>query len=201
MGTRDPRVDAYIAKSAPFARPILERLRELVHETCPGVVETIKWRQPAFEYEGPLCGMGAFKAHCVFGFWKHDLLIGDDEKAKEAMGSFGRLTSVTDLPSRTRFAAWMKRARKLNDDGVKVVRAKTRPKRPVPLHPDFERALARDGAARATLEAFPPSRRAEYVEWIASAKGDDTRARRIAQACQWLAEGKRRNWKYERSRS
>ena len=198
MGTRDPRVDAYIAGRNEFARPILERLRELVHSTCPEAVETIKWGAPAFEYKGPLCGMAAFKQHAVFGFWKHGLVVGDDEKSKQAMGSFGCLKSPRDLPTKAAFTRWMKQAIRLNDEGVKAPRCKTRPQQEAKLHPDFKAALARNAKARATLEGFAPSHRREYVEWIATAKRDETRARRIAQAVEWLAEGKSRNWKYER---
>lgn len=198
MGQHDPRVDAYIEKRAEFARPILERLRELVHATCPDVEETIKWGMPSFEYHGILCGMAAFKQHAVFGFWKHELVIGDDEKWREAMGSFGCLRSVRELPTRAQFARWMKKAMQLNVDGVKAPQRKHARKAPARLHPAFRAALAKSSKARASFAALAPSHRREYVEWIAEAKRDETRARRIATAVQWLAQGKRRNWKYEK---
>ncbi len=197
MGQRDPRVDAYVEQVAPFAQPILRRLRDAVHAACPDVVETIKWRMPSFEWKGLLCGMAAFKAHAVFGFWKHDLVIGDDPKAKEAMGSFGCLKSLADLPSKAELARYVKRAMALNEAGVKAPKQKTRPKKPLAPHPEFAAALKRNKRAQATLDAFPPSCRAEYIEWIADAKRDETRAKRIATAVEWLAQGKRRNWKYE----
>jgi hypothetical protein len=130
MGTRDPRIDAYIEKSAAFARPILVRMRALVHEGCPDVRETLKWRNPSFEYEGLLAGMAAFKQHCAFGFWKHELVVGDDEKAGEAMGSFGRITKVSELPPKAKFLRYVEKAMRLNEQGVKAVRAKTVPKGP-----------------------------------------------------------------------
>jgi uncharacterized protein YdeI (YjbR/CyaY-like superfamily) len=197
MATHDPRIDAYIKKSAEFARPILTHLRAVVHEACPEVVETVKWKSPSFEYKGILCGMAAFKEHCAFGFWKHELVVeGSNGKEREAMGSFGRLTSVSDLPSKAVLKRYIKAAMKLNEDGVKVVRAKTRPKKPVALHPDFKSALAGNAKARAVFEAFSPSAKREYVEWIADAKADATRERRLAQAMEWIAQGKQRNWKY-----
>lgn len=196
MGTRDPRVDAYIAEAAPFARPILAHLRDVVHAFCPDVVETMKWSSPAFEYKGLLCGFAAFKAHCAFGFWKHALVVGDDARAAEAMGSFGRIASLRDLPSKATLGRYLKRAMRLNDEGVKAPREKTRPKKPIPMHPDFRRALASNAKAAATFESFSPSHKREYLEWIAEAKRDETRARRVAQALAWLAQGKPRNWKY-----
>jgi hypothetical protein len=196
--TRDKRIDAYIEKSAPFAQPILKHLRAVVHETCPDVVETLKWSSPHFEYKGPFCGMAAFKEHAVFGFWKHELVVGEDSKAKEAMGSFGCLRTLADLPSKKALATYVRKAMKLNDDGVKVLRRKTRPKQPVAMHPELKAALAKSRKAQATFDAFPPSGKGEYLEWVADAKSDDTRARRIAQAVEWMAEGKRRNWKYEK---
>lgn len=198
MGQRSPRIDAYIARQADFARPILTRLRDLVHETCPEVEEKIKWGMPSFEYHGILCSMAAFKAHATFGFWKHDLVIGADEKSRQAMGSFGRLTSVEQLPAKRRFVAWMRRAMKLNEDGVKTPREKSTARKPIPAPAAFKAALAASPKARATFDAFPPSCKREYLEWITGAKRDETRDRRIKTAIEWLAQGKRRNWKYER---
>ena len=197
MPSRDKRIDAYIAKAAPFAQPILKHLREVVHEGCPEVEETIKWSMPSFEHKGPFVGMAAFKQHAVFGFWKHDLVVGDDEKYREAMGSFGKLTSLDDLPSRRTLVALVKKAKKLNDEGVKAVRAKTRARERATMHADLKSALAKNRKAKASFDAFPPSAQYEYVEWVAEAKGDDTRARRVAQSVEWMAQGKRRHWKYQ----
>jgi uncharacterized protein YdeI (YjbR/CyaY-like superfamily) len=196
MSKRDPRIDAYIEKSPAFARPILAHLREIVHASCPGVVETLKWSHPSFEYQGLLCGFAAFQRHCTFGFWKHDLVLDGDTRAREAMGSFGRITNLGDLPSRALLGRYVKKAMRLNEQGVKVVRPKPAPKKPIRAHPVLKAALAGNKKAQATFEAFSPSHRREYLEWIAEAKGDDTRARRVSQAVAWMAEGKPRNWKY-----
>jgi len=196
MATRDPRVDTYIAEAPEFARPILEWLRAQVHKSCPEVVETIKWRMPSFEHHGILCGMAAFKAHCVFGFWKHELVLGAfDAKAREAMGSFGCLKSKTDLPPAREFAAALRKAVELNEQGVSVPRQK-RTKRPAGMPKELRAALATNARARASFEGFPPSHQREYIEWIAEAKRAETRAKRLATALEWLSEGKPRNWKY-----
>jgi len=197
MGKRDVRLDAYIKRAAPFAQPILAKLRQRIHAACPDVVETLKWGHPSFEYKGILCGMAAFKQHAAFGFWKHDLVVGKDAKSKEAMGSFGRITSLGDLPPAARFAGLVKKAMELNDAGIKVARVKTRKKKPIAMHPDFEKALARDAKARANFDAFSPSGQREYLEWISDAKQDATRERRITTAVAWIAQGKPRNWKYQ----
>lgn len=196
MVTRDPRIDAYIEKSAPFAQPILKHLRAVVHEACPDVVETLKWSMPSFEHHGILCGFAAFKRHATFGFWKHALIVGGDAKALEAMGSFGKLTSIEDLPPKRVLQRYVKKAMKLNEQGVKVSRPKHPPKPKLATPPELLAALARNKRARETFEAFSPSHQREYVEWIAEAKGEDTRKRRLAQAIEWMAEGKPRNWKY-----
>lgn len=198
MGTRDKRVDAYLAAAPEFALPILERCRELVHEGCPDVEETIKWSVPAFECGGLLCHMAAFKQHATFGFWKHALVVGE-EADQRSMGSFGRLASVKDLPPKRRFLSLVKKATKLNADGVKGTREKGRAKAkpPAKLHPEFAAALKKNKAANATLDGFAPSFRREYLEWITEAKRDATREKRIVKAIEWLAEGKKRNWKYE----
>src|SRR5215471_14351950 len=122
MGTRDKRIDAYIAKSADFAQPILRELRETVHEGCPEVEETIKWGFPNFTYKGILCGMASFKQHCAFGFWKGSLVIDGNDNNVDAMGQFGRITSLKDLPPRRMLLAYVKKARQLNHDGIKVPR-------------------------------------------------------------------------------
>jgi uncharacterized protein YdeI (YjbR/CyaY-like superfamily) len=194
VGSRDRRVDAYIEKSAPFARPILTHLREVVHAACPEVEETMKWSMPAFDYKGPLCGMAAFKQHCTFGFWKSPLIV--EDPSDEAMGQLGRITSLDDLPAKRTLTAWVRTAKKLNDERVKAPRAPRPRKVEVRVPADLKKALAGNARARAAFERFPPSHRREYVEWIEEAKRAETRARRLATAVEWMAEGKPRNWKY-----
>ena len=209
MGTKDPRIDAYIENAAPFAKPILKKLRSLAHKGCPDVVETIKWGMPSFEYKGPFCGMAAFKAHCTFGFWKSALLF-DDKNSKDkggasklAWGAPGhdavstRIESVADLPPDDVILALIRRAAKLNDDGVKLSRTTTK-KKPLPMPKDFAAALKESKTAATTFKDFSPSAQREYIEWITEAKTDATRQRRIATAVEWIAEGKSRNWKYQR---
>jgi len=199
MATRDPRIDAYIAKSADFARPILSHLREVVHSACPDVEESMKWSHPNFGYHGMMCGMAAFKAHCTFGFWKGELIVGGDSATAAAMGQFGRITAVSQLPSKKVLTGYIKKAMQLNEAGTKAPwlekRAKPKPAAKVP--DDLAAALAKNKKARATFDAFPPGQRREYIDWITEAKREETRATRLAQTVQWLAEGKRRNWKYE----
>lgn len=197
MAQRDQRVDDYIAKAQPFARPILTRLRATVHEACPGVAETIKWRMPSFEYRGMLCHMAAFKQHCVFGFWKGEQLLGASSRNAEAMGDFGRLTSVDDLPSRARLKDLVNQAMRLNEAGVtRTPRRTAAKKKTVRVPADLRAALSRNRRAAEHFAAFPPSHRREYIEWITEAKAEATRARRLATAMEWLADGKSRNWKY-----
>ena len=161
MGTRDPRIDAYIAASADFARPVLTHLRELVHATCPDVEETMKWSFPHFMYEGMLCSMASFKAHCAFGFWKGALVLDDTSKDSEAMGNLGRITSVKDLPPKKVLAGYIRKAMALNEQGVKTpTKRKPALKKPVPRMPkELALALDRHPKARATFEAFSPSHR------------------------------------------
>lgn len=201
MATTDKRVDAYIAKSAPFAQPILEQLRARVHAACPDVEEAIKWGFPNFVYEGAvLCNMAAFKQHCAFGFWKAKLLGEAGLKVSEdAMGQMGRITSVKDLPGKAEFTRLVKAAMKLNEAPTRVARPVTKPgtRKPIPVPAELKAALAKNARARKTFEAFAPSHRREYLEWITEAKRVETRAKRIAQTIEWLAEGKQRNWKYQ----
>ena len=196
MGTRDPRVDAYIEKAQPFAKPILSHLREVVHSGCPDVVETMKWSFPHFTYKGMLCAMAAFKEHCAFGFWKRSLVEGVGARDENAMGQFGRITSITDLPAERTLIRLVKQAASLNERGVKVERTpRTRPALEPPA--DLVAALKKNTKARDAFHAFSPSHRREYVEWITEAKREDTRQRRLATAIEWLSEGKPRNWKYQ----
>lgn len=200
MGKRDRRVDAYIAKSPEFAKPILRYLREIVHTAVPEVEETMKWSVPHFDYKGMLCSMAAFKAHCGFGFWKGELVLDDLTKASEAAGHLGRITSIDDLPSKNELTRFIKKAAKLNDAGVKApARRAANAAKALPDTPDDLRAaLAKNKKAKATFDAFPPSHRRDYIEWITGAKAEETRQRRLQQALEWMAEGKSRNWKYER---
>lgn len=195
---QDPRVDAYIEKSAAFAQPLLRFWRELVHAQCSGVEETIKWGFPHFLWQGRiLTSMAAFKAHASIGFWQREAVTGR-LAPREGMGELGKLGGLADLPPKAELKAMLKRAQQLIEQGGTPVRTERPAPRPVPtLPPALMQALGAQPAALAFFESLPPSHRREYVEWIVEAKRDETRDKRIAQAVEWLGEGKRRNWKYE----
>jgi len=198
MATRDPRIDAYIAKSADFAKPILTHIRSLVHEACPDVEETMKWSFPHFQYKGMLCSMASFKEHCAFGFWKSSLVVENSNGETEpSAGNFGRITKLSDLPSKKILIGYIKKAMKLNDEGVKPpARAKPKTPKAVIVPDDLKRALQANTQAQATFEEFSPSHQREYIAWLTEAKTEATRARRLETAIEWMAEGKPRNWKY-----
>jgi uncharacterized protein YdeI (YjbR/CyaY-like superfamily) len=197
MPTTDPRVDAYLASAPDFARGLLAELRTRVHRAVPDVQETIKWRAPSFECGGLLGGMAAFRRHCAFVFWKEQLLL-EDATLAEVVRRCGRISVTDDLPSATSFAAALRRARELNEAGVKVPRAKVVPRPDLVVPPEFAKALARAKPAKAHFDRFAPSHQREYLQWILDCKRPETRQRRIEQAIEWLAEGRTRNWKYER---
>lgn len=208
MGKMNDRVDAYIAKSQPFAQPILEHVRALVHRACPEVEETIKWGMPSFEYKGPYFGFAAFKNHCSFGFWKGNLLNDPDgllENTKgergNGMGNLGKITNFKELPKDKIILDFLKQAKKLNDDGVKLPpRKSTKTAKSVAPAKSLLIALKKNKTAMKVFEGFSPSKKNEYFEWINEAKTEPTRDRRVAQAMEWIAEGKSRNWKYERKK-
>ncbi|SNS43339.1 Uncharacterized conserved protein YdeI, YjbR/CyaY-like superfamily, DUF1801 family [Sphingomonas laterariae] len=196
-GTRDDRVDAYIERKAEFARPILTHLRDRVHAACPEVEEAIKWSSPAFLYKGQiLCSMAAFKGHAAFGFWRGAEVTGTPEE-RSAMGQFGRIATIADLPDDATLAGFITRGMALIDKGTKTPRPLKHARPPAEPPADLIAALAAHPAAQASFDGFPPGQQREYVDWIFEAKRPETRARRLAQAVEWLAEGKRRNWKYE----
>ncbi len=193
----DPRIDAYIAKAAPFARPILEHVRSRIHAAAPEAEETLKWSHPTFTVDGKiLLGMAAFKAHAIINFWRGQELRGDDA-SRAAMGQFGKLTSVDELPSDKDFDALVREAAKLAKTAPAPRKTKHEPKPAPAMHPELAAALAKAPKAKAVLDSFPPSAQRDYLEWIDEAKQDATRAKRIAMAVEWLAEGKRRHWKYQ----
>jgi uncharacterized protein YdeI (YjbR/CyaY-like superfamily) len=196
--SRDPRIDAYIAAKPDFARPILEHIREAVHAACPEVEETLKWSMPHFTYKGGmLAGMAAFKAHASFGFWRGKEVLGDTGTEDDAMGQFGRITSVDDLPEQAVLEGLIRKAMAVTEAGPAPRKPKHPPKPPPETPDDLRVALAGEPKAAATFDAFPPSCRREYVEWVVEAKRPETRAKRIVQAVEWMAEGKRRHWKYD----
>ena len=201
MANKNPKVDAYIAKSAPFAQPILQHLRTLLHKACPNIEENIKWSMPVFDYHGIMCNMAAFKQHCSFGFWKasvmKDAQFLQSKENREGMGHLGKITSLKDLPSDKKIISWIKEAMKLNEAAVKVPRDK--PKQPsLPVeNPDWLiKELKKNKKAWGHFQAFSASGKKEYVEWITEAKTDATKQKRLEQALAWMEEGKPRNWKY-----
>lgn len=202
MGKIDKRIDAYIKKAEPFAQPILTHLRELVHKGCPEVEENIKWGMPSFEYKGPYFGMASFKKHCAFGFWKAKLMKDPKHylglranEGGDAMGNFGKVSALKDLPPDKVLLDFFKQAKKLNDEGVKIPKTRTARKELVaPAY--FLAAIKKNKMAKMVFEEFSPSNKRDYVEWILDAKTETTREKRIAQAIEWMADGKPRHWKY-----
>ena len=203
----DPRVDAYSATAADYAQPILRHLRGLVHKACPDVLEEMKWSRPFFLHGGTiLCNISAFKEHCSFGLWGAEIgkVLREDGVLQDGgMGSLGKITSVKDLPPEKKLLGYIRQAASLIDAGLgdnrvvvawRVVKA---PKPPVEVPAEFTAALRRDRKAAAVYAAFSPSCQREYAQWIAEAKRSETRERRIAQAVDWIGEGKQRNWKYQ----
>lgn len=201
--SKDKRIDTYIAKSQPFAKLILIKLRALIHKGNPGVTETIKWGMPSFDYKGPFCSFAAFKQHAVFGFWKYKLIkdshgyLGEIfNKGGEAMGNLGRITSIKDLPADKYILDFIKQAKKLNDEGVKLPTRVVKPKKELPIPTYLTAALKKNKRAYINFESFSPSEKREYVEWITEAKSEETRNSRMATMIEWVSEGKKRNWKY-----
>lgn len=192
----DPQVDAYIERQAEFARPILSYIRETVHAGCPEAEETLKWGMPAFMYKRAiLATMAAFKAHASFGFWRGEAVAGARQEG--AMGQFGRITRIDDLPPRAELETMVRKAAALAESGEKPKR-KASAKPAIEMPEDFRTALDAAPAAAATFDGFPPGARRDYLEWVTEAKRSETRAKRIVQSVEWLSEGKRRHWKYER---
>lgn len=202
---KDKRIDAYIAKSQPFAQPILKKLRELIHKGNPDVQETIKWGMPSFDYKGPFCSFAAFKQHAVFGFWKYKLIKDPNgylaeifNKGGTSMGNLGRMTSIKDVPPDKYVIDFIRQAKKLNDDNIKMPPRVIKPKKDLVVPSYFTASLKKNKKALIHFNNFSPSAKRDYVEWITGAKTDETRDSRMKLAVQWMSEGKRRNWKYER---
>jgi len=202
MGTRTALLDAYVAKSPEYARPILVKIRDAFHAGCPELEEKIKWGHASFEYKGMLGGMAVFKKHVTFGFWKSRLMDDFDklfQRGPKSSPMGARVESLADLPAKNVLVAYVREAKRLNDEGVKEpVRAKPKRSPDVDVPPDLTAALKKNAKAKKAFEAFSPSHKREYVEWITEAKRDETRAKRLATTLEWLVEGKHRNWKYER---
>jgi len=200
----DPRVDLYIEKAAPFAQPVLTHLRNLVHQACPRATESVKWGMPFFLQQGiVLCHMAAFKQHCAFGFWGPEMkkvLATDGLVSSKAMGSLGRITGLRDLPADRLLLRYMSQAAEFVESGQRKKSIDRKPKAAKPhlrVPVELSAALKKNKLAAKAFERFSPSCRREYVEWIWAAKRQETKERRVAQAVEWIAQGKSRNWKYE----
>jgi uncharacterized protein YdeI (YjbR/CyaY-like superfamily) len=199
MGKKDPRIDAYIDKAQPFAKPILKHLRRIVHAGCPQVEETIKWNMPHFVYGGGiLCMMAAFKAHCVLHFWKGEIIFGKRGKESEAMGEFGRIASLDDLPNEKTLTAYVQKAAAAKEKGIAETSEKKPKRKSLPVPRYLADALKKNVKARKTFENFSPTNQRDYIEWLTEAKRDETRRGRLKTAIEWMTEGKPRNWKYLR---
>lgn len=200
MGTKDKRIDIYIARSEPFAKPILVHLRKLIHMAVPEVEETMKWSFPHFDYHGMMCSMAAFKQHCTFGFWKAALMSDPDKilgsASESAMGHFGRIATLNDLPSDRILIKYIKEAASLNKNGIKLPPRPRTQKKGINPPAYLTEALRKNKKAQQTFDAFTPSHKREYIEWIVEAKTEPTRQKRLITTIGWLSEGKPLNWRY-----
>jgi uncharacterized protein YdeI (YjbR/CyaY-like superfamily) len=201
MATQDPRVDAYIAEAAEFARPILKHLRKVIHQGCPEAAETIKWGCPFFDYKGLLCGFAAFKAHCSLFFWRDidvSRWLQKTDTAGAGMGQFGKIASLKDLPKDAVLLACVRAAVEQRDSPASKKKRARQPAKEPPVPPELKKALAAktNAKAAATFKAFAPSHRRAYIDWITDAKQPATREKRLATTIEWLTEGKPQNWKY-----
>ncbi|HEX3625293.1 MAG TPA: YdeI/OmpD-associated family protein [Verrucomicrobiae bacterium] len=187
---KDPRIDDYISRAADFARPILTKVRKLIHRACPKVEETIKWSSPFYLHKGILMTTPAFKKHCALIFWKGKLLLGKERE------KYRRLTSLADLPGDKFLLSYIRKAVELNEAGTKIVSRRKPKAREIAAPDDLVAALAKNKPSRATFEKLSPSHRREYIEWVTQAKRPETRLRRIKTAIEWLSAGKSLNWKY-----
>ncbi|MEO7308727.1 MAG: DUF5655 domain-containing protein [Ferruginibacter sp.] len=204
MAKKEKAIDTYIAKSADFAKPILNHIRALVHKTCPDVEEKMKWSMPFFDYKGEmLCHMASFKQHAVMGFWKaslmKDSILVENARSETAMGHLGRIGSLKDMPPDKKITAWIKEAMQLNDKGIKLLaKANAADKKELIIPDYFIKAISRNKKAKQVFENFAYSHKKEYVMWITEAKTEETRNKRMETALEWIAEGKSRLWKYEK---
>ncbi|OCA69534.1 hypothetical protein BBI01_15475 [Chryseobacterium artocarpi] len=202
MDKYSSQIDTYIEKSQDFAKPILTYIRETVHEFCPDAEETMKWSFPHFIYKDKnLCAMASFKQHCTFGFWlEKEMKTMQDitrDIEKTSMFSLGKITKVEDLPSKPQLKKAIKEAMELTDMGVTLKKAAPS-KTEVEIPDYFQSALSENNKALQIFEKASPSFRKEYITWITEAKTEATRNKRMEQALEWIAEGKGRNWKYEK---
>jgi hypothetical protein len=201
------QVTAYAAAMPAYAQPIFAHLRALIHTTCPDTDEAIKWSIPHFERDGDyLCIFAASPGHASFTFYKQQLMsdprLRDNLNLPAIKRFMGRLTSLSDLPDDATLAAMLQEAADLNARGVRLPdRApKTPPVIDMPsaVATAVATALAANPAAQAVWDAKSAAWRKDYLVWITAAKTDPTRDARIAEALDWIADGKARFWKYQK---
>ncbi len=153
-------------------------------------------------HDAILCSMASFKQHCSFGFWKAALMKDYDKLfstvGETAMGHFGKLSKLSDLPSDKVLVAYIKEAAELNEEGISI---KKKPvsaaKKELKVPSYFTAVLKKNKKAQTTFDNFNYSHKKDYIEWITEAKTEETRNKRMATTLEWLREGKARNWKYE----
>jgi len=199
--SHDQRIDQYISNAAPFAQPILIHLRKLIHEACPEVEETMKWSFPHFDYKGVMISMAAFKAHCTLNLWKGALIPGipNVDPGNTAMGNFGRITSIKDLPSESKLLEIFREAKRLNDENIRLPSKGKGSVAKELIVPDYLlEAIRANSAANSTWEKFSYSHKKDYVDWITGAKTEATRLKRLATSIEWISEGKNQMWKYNK---
>ena len=196
--SRARSVDDYIA-NAQFWQEELARLRDILQATS--LVEEIKWGAPCYTHKGKnVVGIGGFKSY--FGLWFHQGALLEDDKQVLINAQEGktkalrqwRMTSRSDIKPAT-IRRYVKAATALVDQG-KAIKASRSQSVEVPA--ELRRSLQRTKGATAAFRQLRPGLQREYADYIASAKRDDTKRRRITKILPMISAGVGLNDKYRR---
>jgi len=202
---KNPKVDAYILNTAPFAQPILNELRATLETAEPELEETIKWGFPCFTFQSKLiCSFSAYKNHCVFRFWQGSNLkdsagiltkVGETE-----MGELSKIKNLEDLPNSEILINYIREAIELSKKkSTKTIVSEKKITIDLKSY-DLQEIFSSFPKQAEKFDTFSPSHRKEYISWINEAKTEDTKLKRIKTMMEWLLEGKSRNWKYEKKK-
>ena len=144
-----------------------------------------------------ICWLAYFKNHVGINFFKGSLiedLHGLYDEACMDKGNrqikFRRQDDVDEV----KLKHYLYEAIKLNKEGTNVQAKKIS----TDIPENLAQALAKNINAKNFFDSLAQGYKRDYIVWITTAKQEKTRLKRLNTTIEWLSEGKKKNWKYER---
>lgn len=181
----------YIEQMPDFAQKICKKLRSIILKADPAIREDWKWG-PNYNCNGMVCGYGGFTQHVKFTFFNGSEMKDPKHIFNHCVNNeFSRSIKYTDvlqIDEKT-LTSYIRESIEINKNGFKrIVKNKT-----VELPEFLEKRIRKNKAAFTFFDNLSYGYKKDYVEWVTTAKREETRDERIEKLIKKCEMGKKMN--------